>query len=302
MKRVAFIIHGRIATNKKLLPEIESVFTGVDYKFYVTQHQGHAIELSSQAIADGYNYIICVGGDGSLNEVVNGIMQAPKSDTKIYIGLLPYGTGNDFAKTINVSQSIEVLKQYIDSNSYRAIDCGLVNYTDKNNKPASRYFINITDVGMGGLAAEKINSYPRWLPPTVAYQLAIISTLLTYKKKDMQAVADTFRHSGTTMNIIVANGKYFGSGLGIAPYAKPNDGKFDVVIAADISLKDYLLNIGTVRKCEPVDHPQMHYYNTSSIKVLSAQPMAIDMDGEFIGYSPMQINVVAAALNFLQQG
>lgn len=298
MKRIAFIIHGRIAQNTKLMRKIESVFKGYDYKCYSTSYAYHAPVLTQQAISDGYNYIICIGGDGSLNEVVNGILSANTSN-KIYLGLLPYGTGNDFAKTLNISTDVAALKQYIDNDLHQATDAGIVSYTDRNNKAASRYFINITDVGMGGVAAEKINSYPRWLPATIAYQLAIVSTILTYKKKDMIAKASNFNYSGRTMNIIVANGKYFGSGLGIAPHAKTNDGKFGLVIAADISLWDYITNIGTVRKCEIVKHPQMQYHSVTDIEVSANEPMAIDMDGEFIGYSPMRVQVLPNALNFL---
>lgn len=299
MKRIAFIIHGRIAVNLKLIRNIEDVLNGYEYKFFVTKHSNHATELTKQAIADGYNYIICVGGDGSLNEVVNGIMRTPKGDKEVYIGLLPYGTGNDFAKTLHISQRVEDLKKCIDKHSYKAIDCGHVGYTEGDNSKGSRFFINITDVGLGGIAAERINGYPRWLPAVVAYQLAIVSTLFTYKKKKMQAEADTFKYYGTAMNIIVANGKYFGSGLGIAPHAEPNDGKLAVVLAANISLWDYLINIGTVRKCEKVNHEQMHYYTANKITVSGEVPMAIDMDGEFIGYSPMHINIVPGVLNFL---
>lgn len=298
MKRIAFIIHGRVAKNRKLLREIETIFKGIPYKFFITTKANEATPLTQQAIHQGYNYIICTGGDGSLNEVVNGILST-NINAKILLGLLPYGTGNDFAKTMHISQSVSELKKYIDTDSYTKTDAGLVSYTNRNKQPASRYFINITDVGMGGIAAEKINSYPKWLGSTLAYQLAILSTLLTYKKTNMSAEADSFSHSGRTMNIIVANGKYFGSGLGIAPHAKVNDGKFAIVIAANISLWDYLVNIGTVRKCEIVQHPEMKYYSADNVTIGSEQSMAIDMDGEFIGYSPMRIQALPAALYFL---
>lgn len=300
MKRIAFIIHGRIAKNTKLIREIEAVFNGMDYKLFTTTQAQHATTLTKQSIYSGYQYIVCVGGDGSLNEVVNGFMQLEAwPGHRLFLGLLPYGTGNDFAKTMGISKNIAELKQYIETDSYKATDIGEVNYTNRSSDNATRYFINITDVGMGGLAAEKINSYPKWLPSNLAYQLAILSTLLSYKKKDMTADADTFSYAGRTMNIIVANGKYFGSGLGIAPHAQTNDGKLAIVIAADISLWDYIINIGTVRKCEKVQHPQMLYYDAKTITVTANEPMSIDMDGEFIGYSPMRISIAPGCINFL---
>ena len=300
MKRIAFIIHGRIAKNAKLTRDIATVFNGMEYNLFATTEAQQATTLTQQAVSAGYNYIICIGGDGSLNEVVNGFMQSNTVlSNNIYLGLLPYGTGNDFAKTMGISKNIAELKQYIETDSYKATDIGEVNYTNRSSDNATRYFINITDVGMGGLAAEKINSYPKWLPSNLAYQLAILSTLLSYKKKDMTADADTFSYAGRTMNIIVANGKYFGSGLGIAPHAQTNDGKLAIVIAADISLWDYIMNIGTVRKCQKVQHPQMLYHEAKTITVTAKEPMSIDMDGEFIGYSPMRISIAPGCINFL---
>ena len=104
------------------------------------------------------------------------------------------------------------------------------------------------------------------------------------------------------MNLVIANGKYFGSGLGIAPDADPADGQFSVVLIGEISMLDYLKNLGQVRKCEKIIHPELKYLSAKEISIEHVgEPLPIDMDGEFIGYSPMKISMVHNALKFICQ-
>lgn len=301
MKKIAFIAQGKIKHLNKHLAQIKQVFANqYETAFFTTERKAHAIELASQAVNNGFEYIICVGGDGSANEVANGIVSAKNRPQNVFMGLLPMGTGNDFAKTMRVNNDLKALKQLIDHNHHQAIDLGLANYTDTNGKPASRYFINITDTGMGGIAAEKLNGYSKFWGSTLSFQRAIISTLLTYSNQQVEVKADSFTYNGSTLNFIIANGKYFGSGLGIAPHANPIDGEFAIVIAAEISIWDYLKNLGTVRKCKKVSHPQLMYKSAKTITIQSPDgPMPIDMDGEFIGYTPMEVSVIPGAIKFL---
>lgn len=135
---------------------------------------------------------------------------------------------------------------------------------------------------------------------TLTYQRAILTTLLTYKNQPVRAKADGFTYEGSIMNFIVANGKYFGSGLGIAPDAVADDGEFSVVILGEISLTDYIKNLGSVQKCRKISHPGLHYKSAKEVFIDSpAGPLAIDMDGEFIGYSPMKVSITPAAVRFL---
>lgn len=307
MSRTAFIIHGNTSNRQRLIERIKNLFgTGQDnVETFVTEYAGHAVLLAKEAVVMGFENIICAGGDGSLNEVVNGLMNAKQklSDegwAKIRVGVLPVGTGNDFVKTIKSPSTIEGLKAALEKDSYLLTDVGLVHFTGKSGKPESRYFINITDVGMGGVAAEKLSRTSKWMGPTLTYQRVILSTLLRYKNQPVSVKADTFSYEGRIMNLIIANGKYFGSGLGIAPDAEVNDGLFAIVVIGEVSLLDYAKNLGNIQNCRKVVHPQLLYKTAREIVVDSpAGPMAIDMDGEFIGYSPMQVQVIHSALKFV---
>ena len=306
MKKVAFIFHGKVKGRDKLFAEIKNIFgAGYILEQLVTERANHGLELSYQAAKNGATHIICVGGDGSLNEVANGIMKAKaelpvSGQSDIYIGLLPKGTGNDFAKTIKVNFDITALKEFIDKDSYCEIDLGLTEYTNHENARATRYFINITDVGIGGSISQRLVNSSKILGPTLTYQKAIITELLLYKNQPLKVKADSFNHEGKVMNFIVANGKYFGAGLGIAPDAEPADGLFAIVILGGISIFDYLKNLGSVRKCKKIEHPEVQYLSASEVYIeSSAGPLPIDMDGEFIGYSPMRVTIVPKALKFL---
>lgn len=306
MRHIAFIFHGKIKNREPLIADLETTFgASAILKTYVTERTGHSAELATLAVKEGCTHLICVGGDGSLNEVANGLMKAKISCSEevwksIRLGVLPLGTGNDFVKTVHAPTDVAGLKQVIENDTYETIDLGFVEYQSKEGEKQSRYFINITDVGMGGVVAEKLSYYSKWMGAALTYQRAILSTLLSYKHQPLKAVADSFTYEGSVMNFIVANGKYFGSGLGIAPDANPSDGKFSVVILGEISLLDYIKNLGEVKKCRKIIHPDLQYKSAKEVLVeSSAAPLPIDMDGEFIGYSPMKVSVVPSAIRFL---
>lgn len=297
MKKIGFILHGKYKGNNKLISQLrEALCASYEVFFSFTEHTGHGKDLAKEAALSNSDYLISVSGDGTLNEVVNGIMLSENKNVKL--GLLPHGTGNDFSKTIKVSNDILRLKEMIAQNNCRQIDLGLAQFKNLKGEEDSRYFINIADVGLGGFIAKKLSGSSKWMGATLTFQKAIITTFLTYKHQQVKIKADDYIYEGKILSYIIANGKYFGGGLGIAPNAIPDDGLLDITLASDISLWDYLLNLGKVRACIKIDHPQMKYLRAKNITVETPhQP--VDMDGEFIGYTPLKISVVPKALNFI---
>lgn len=297
MPTISFILHGKHRSNTKLVEDARHLFAKeYTLAFYYTEYNGHAIELALQAALKG-EYVIAAGGDGTMNEVINGVMQA--DNKQVITGLLPCGTGNDFAKTIGVKNSLDELKQLIKNGHLKKIDVGHIKFKDTTGADANRYFINIADVGIGGHIAQRLSSYSKWMGAFLTFQRAIVSGFLSYKHQWVQARADTFTYNGKILSYIIANGKYFGAGLGIAPDAQPDDGKFAIVLGAEISLWDYLLNLGKVRQCKKIDHPQMTYHSGSEIFIESTEKLPIDMDGEFAGYTPMHVTMLPGAIRLL---
>lgn len=305
MKKIAFIVHGKTRNIQQVINDLKSTFSGnYEITFLKSEHSGHAIELAENAAEGGFNYIICIGGDGSLNEVVNGVMQAKNKNKELIVkvGILPFGTGNDFIKTIKSSATFSGLKKQIDEDSFKEIDLGIVQFKNHTGQDSSRYFINITDIGIGGVVVQKLCNYTKALGANFTYLMAITSTLLSYRNQPIKAVADEFTFEGKVKNFVVANGKFFGSGIGIAPDAELDNGKFSIVILNEVTLFDFLRFSTTFKKCRKIDHPQIIYKTAKEIEIDSLSiPQPIDMDGEFIGYSPLKIKIIPRTLSFLCQ-
>ncbi len=297
MSHIAFILHGKLRTNKQLVSKISSAFSA-DYElsFSYTEYSGHGIELAKNIANSNADYIIAVTGDGTFNEVVNGVLLS--QNKKVKLGLLPHGTGNDFARMLGLINDIYALKKLIQNDSIKNVDVGLANFKDLKGENSSRYFINISDVGLGGFIAQKLSGSSKWMGATLTFQWAIVSTFLTYKHQVMKIRTGDFLYEGKILSYIIANGKYFGAGLGIAPDAKPDDGMLEIIMASEISLWDYLKNLNKIRACTKVEHPKMNYLRAQEI-FIETENQPIDMDGEFVGYTPLKISVVPSAVQML---
>ncbi|MDP5169209.1 MAG: diacylglycerol kinase family lipid kinase [Bacteroidia bacterium] len=306
MAKVAFIVNRKIASIPALLQEVEDLFGRHHlHKVFLTERAGHSMTLAQEAIKEGFTQIISVGGDGSLNEVVNGVMNAkatldPEEWAAIRVGVLPRGTGNDFVKTLGLVPDLNNLLRAIEQDKHRLIDLGLVEYQSPTHDRAQRYFINITDLGIGGVVAEKLESSPRWMGKMLTYQWAILHTFFRYRHKEIEVKSDSFQYSGKIMALVLANGQFFGSGLCIAPDAKLEDGQFSVVVIGEISMLDYLRNLGNLRASRRISHPEVTYHSANTVEVSSPTGrLPIDMDGEFIGSSPLQARIQPSAIRFI---
>lgn len=312
--RIAFIINGSISKLKKTTSAINKTFENFNIKIYISADENHYMELCKDALDDGCDHLILVGGDGTVNKGINGIINCFKLEENkqpddfdwnaignIKIGVFPAGSGNDFVKTIYKDTSLQTLKELLEKGSYKMIDVGWVRFQNFQFQEDFRFFINITDVGMGGEAVRKKDNLPHWMGTKFSYFWAITSTIATYKKCTVKAFNDYFFWEGKVINLVVANGKYFGNGLGIAPDAELSNGKFSVVIIGDITLLDYFKHLNKVKKGIRIDHPKVSYHSFDRITIesTSSRKSTIDMDGEFIGMAPMTLQCLSHKINFI---
>lgn len=300
MIRICFIIHGKSSRKKQLIFSIEMVFAMPEFllKISETEFEQHAILLAENAANEGFTHIIACGGDGTLNEVLNGVLKSNQPNVKL--GLLPKGSGNDFIKTTRSPDSLEALRISILRSNVKKIDVGFAKFISEDGQETSRYFINITDVGIGGVIAQQLAESTKLFGAVVTYQYFIIKNFLTYRPQPLKVTGDDFEYSGNIMNFCAANAKYFGSGLGVAPDANISDGLLNAVAIGEVSLVDYLKNFPDLKKCKPLVHPAINYYTSKSLVFEStAHRVPIDMDGEFIGYLPMKITIKPQAIDFV---
>ncbi len=308
MSHIAFLLNCNIPQWKNVAAQIDAVFSNDTYQKYLSEYAGHLPELVKEAVHAGYKKIVVAGGDGSVNELINGLAEAFTHNNitdwekikEFKLGIIPMGTGNDLCKTLKISSSLKDLKQSIDKDRVTLTDIGSAEFSDKNKQAKQRYFANITDVGMGGVIVENLEKDNSLFSKSVRYRIQIAKTFFTYKKSLVNVHHQDIQYQGKAMNVIVANGKYFGNGLGIAPEAELNDGLMDIVILGDIGVLDYLKHLGTVKKCQRLSHPEVFYYKSEEISITSAdeRELPIDMDGEFIGYAPLKIINLSRRIHF----
>ncbi len=205
-------------------------------QFFSTLRKKHAIELAKQATENGCDYMIAVGGDGTLNEVINGMLQAKITPNEYpAIGLLPHGSANDFARTARISNSIAALIELIQSNTTQKIDLGKIIIQQTQE---TRYFINIAGVGLGAEVAQNLEQSSSVLGPGFNYLKHIIKGFLSYVKKEVSCTSSRWQWKGKLLQMAVANGRYYGNAICIAPDAKLTDGQFQVAIFGDLSIWD----------------------------------------------------------------
>ena len=297
---IVFVINNKNNRLAKVLPRLykycQQMHLG-STQFIITQRKKHAIELARQATEKGCDYMIAVGGDGTLSEVINGMLQSNiPADEYPTIGLLPLGSANDFARTAGISNSIEELIELIQSNTSKKIDLGKIILQQTRE---TRYFINIAGIGLGAEVAQNLEQSSSVLGPRFNYFKHIIKGFLSYVKKEVSCTSSTWDWKGKLLQMTVANGRYFGNAICIAPNAKVTDGLFQVSIFGDLSIWDYLKNYGNLKKGVKINLPQVCYHDAREVLLQSNDSCSIEADGEYVGLAPAVIKVLPNSITFL---
>ncbi|MEQ8927400.1 MAG: diacylglycerol kinase family lipid kinase [Fulvivirga sp.] len=295
MYKVAFILHGKSRRKKRFYKQLQQArqeLRNIEFNVVETSQQGHATSLASEFIRDGFTHIIAVGGDGTLHEAINGIVKNYSPD--IVLGALPFGTANDFIKSLSTPITLADLFEAISNNNYNLLDIGRIEHHD-----GVKYFMNIADIGIGAEVVKRVNSSSKWFGSNFTFFSAIIRTFISYKNVEVKCKADNWEYEGKINSLVAANGKYFGSGLCIAPKADPADGTFSVVISGDISISDYLKNVSKIKKAQILNHPLVQYRSATKLELTSTSTCGIEADGEFIGQLPATISIDERKIKFL---
>ncbi len=298
--KIVFVVNNKNNRLAKVLPRLELFGHQTNIgsiKFLYTLKKKHAIDLARNATENRCNYMIAVGGDGTLHEVINGMMQSniPAREHPI-IGLLPYGSANDLARTARISASIEELFEMIQSNTTQRIDLGKIILQQSQE---THYFINIAGVGLGPEVVQNLEQTSSILGSGFNYFKHIIKGFLSYIKKEISCTSSTWKWKGKLLQMAVANGRYFGNAICIAPDANLKDGEFQVVIFGNLSIWDYLKNFVKLKKGVTINHPEVSYHKAKEVMLESNDPCGIEADGEYVGLAPATISILPQAICFL---
>ncbi|MBK8846619.1 MAG: YegS/Rv2252/BmrU family lipid kinase [Bacteroidetes bacterium] len=296
--RPAFIINGTITGFERIIESIQQQFSDTEITIIPTRYAGHAGELASQFAAESFSHIISVGGDGTLHQVINGILASTKKFDGI-VSVLPYGTGNDFARAKGFQKSVEHLKHKLLTKQFEYCDSGFIKFHD-GEQEQTKYFVNIADTGLGAAVVQDMMHSGNNFGKKVQYTISVLKTFFKYKKQLIEIQTDDFVYKNKTMLAIVANSNFFGSGYHIAPMASTNNGALELIIIGDISIKDYLLNLPRLRKGLQIMHPQVHYHTFKTpITIKCANTIFTEADGELITSGTLQLGVIEKAFKLL---
>jgi len=267
----------------------------------MTSGPGDATHLARRHLLEGCGRIICVGGDGTLNEVVNGFMdEGGPIRPDALLGFVPNGTGCDFVRTAPLDRDLEKSLQTIERGHVRTIDLGKLHYLDHQGQPAVRYFHNITSFGLGGEVVARVNRTSKMCGPFLSFIWATIISIFAYGKKRVRLrVDDDFEKEVTIWNIAVANGQYHGGGMCVAPDANIDDGLFHVTVIGDLTLPEVFLNLPKLYNGKIKTIKQVFTLTARRVFAESEQTVLLDVDGEQPGRLPVVIDMAPGALRMI---
>lgn len=260
--------------------------------------------MASQALKSGITRIVAVGGDGTLSEVVNGYFDECGSviTSEASIGLLPSGTGSDFRRSLGLTSRGDSVRALISSET-RLLDAARAEFRDLDGARASRVFINVASFGLGGDVSALVNkwreSLPRWIGGSARFAAAAIAALGRYKNI---AVTLSFDESEIKINsnlIVAANGRFAGGGMMLAPHAELDDGLLDVILTDNATRLDVIRELPRIGRGAHLKNPKVSEVRVRELSINSEEPMAIDLDGEMVGFTPARLRVLPSAIRFI---
>jgi len=254
----------------------------------------------ARAAADGAKQIVAVGGDGTLNEVANGLLALEGERPELAV--IPFGTGMDFARSHGIPRKLDAAVGVALHGAVAVIDAGRVRYTAWDGAEGESYFANIASAGMSGAVARQANETTKALGGRVSFFAALVRVFAGWSNTQLAVDVAGERRSGKMTNLIVANGRYQGGGMLIAPESVPDDGLFDVLVIGDITKRDFLLNVGKIYRGTHLSHPKIELLRGAHVSVDGEVAVPIELDGEQPGTTPATFEVVPAALRLRVPG
>jgi len=266
--------------------------------FSYTTEPGDATRITQRILKEGYTHIIAVGGDGTMNEVVNGFFSKGQLiNAEAELALFSHGTGGDLIRTLQISRGIESFLEILGRGQKRLIDVGEVLFQDAKGQQTHRYFLNVADVGLGGETVARVNKQSKLLGGKLSFLMGSVLSILRYRNKYMSCVIDGKQIvEGRLNSIMVANGRYFGGGMMIAPQAEIDDGLFDVVCLGDFSTVTLLRHLPKLYKGTHLGIPGVSVHRGRSVVITTAEKALLDIDGEQPGQAPLTFIIHPKAL------
>jgi diacylglycerol kinase (ATP) len=251
------------------------------------------IELAEQAAHNGAELIVSVGGDGTLNEVVNGLIRAGSAAE---LATIPLGTGMDFVRTYGIPTRFDDAVRTAFEGTTRTIDVGRVSYREWSGSESERYVANVGSVGMSAAVAQRANGMSKALGGKATFFYALARVFFEWDNTLVSVQLDDERREARMHDVIVANGQWHGGAMHLAPEAQPDDGLFDVVLIGDVTKRDFVTTAPKLYKGTYLAHPKIELLRSRTVVVDAPERLPIELDGEQVGTTPVRFEIVPAAL------
>jgi YegS/Rv2252/BmrU family lipid kinase len=275
------------------LPAFDAVFT---------ERPNHATELARQGAA-GHERVVVVGGDGTINEVVNGLLADDRPvRADLVLAIVPRGTGADFVRTMGIPHDLDAAVQRLTTGTPREVDTAKVRYRAADGSEQVRYFINQASVGMGPIVCVEVNRSSKRLGGRLSFMRGILVATFRYRSQPVLISVDGGPAEEVLLrNLWIANGRFSGGGICAAPRARPDDGLLDVVRVPELGFWQQALSMRRLRSGAFVEDPRVTYTTARRVEVQPAGPVAlhIEIEGEPIGSIPATFEMLDTRLKVL---
>jgi len=273
-------------------PELahEAASLGLQGDTRFSERPGHLTELAREA-APNADLLVAVGGDGTVNEVVNGI-----AGLDVELALIPRGTGGDFVRTFGIPRKLDRAVEVALRGRTRAIDLGRGRYRSWAGEDEESYFANIASAGMSGAIAKRTNETSKALGGKVSYAWATVAVFSRWRSDEVRVRVDGTEQAGRMHDVIVANGRYLGGGMKMVPEAEPDDGLLDVLLIGDLTKRDLLLTMPKTYRGKHLPHPKATLLRGTTVEIDAPEPLPVELDGEQPGTTPVRFEIVPRAL------
>jgi YegS/Rv2252/BmrU family lipid kinase len=245
-------------------------------------------------VAAGFDTILAVGGDGTVHEVVNGLARDGAISSNVVLGVVPAGTGVDFARNLRFPRRPDLVAARITAGRERRIDVGLA------DSPARRFFVNFAETGLGAaVVAREAHMSDLW-PGRVSFLIAAMGASLRESNVEATVSVDgTTVHDGPLVSVVIANGPYFGGGMRIAPHAAVDDAALDILVLGDFARAELVSQVWKLYPGSHIRHPKVRWLTGSTVSVAPRSPTRLDLDGELYGTGPYAFSVAPMALRVI---
>ncbi len=282
---------------ERIASEIRTHLPEFDAEF--TRGPGDAGRIAREALHAGYEMIVAVGGDGCINETVNGFFENGKPiRPDAVLGVLPRGTGGDFRKTIGISKEIDDCARSLSGRTTISCDAGDAILHNHDGKPVHHNFINILDFGMGGEVVHKVNHTTKIFGGFASFLIGTLRAQVSYRNQDVRIVIDGKDLGNRKIkSAVIANGQYFGGGMRVAKNARLDSGFFEFIVIGDWTMTESFANTKKFYSGDIIDSsPKVEYYRAREIFAEGAGRVLIDMDGEQPGSLPLTVKILPSAI------